>query len=102
MANHKELSIAFIGGATEGISAGEGNLKIKNNQLFHYFTPILERWNNKYILNVTRYSLVTGRLQKQLKELIPEEQLVIVKGVSEGYKGSLVDYVMDKKGELEA
>lgn len=93
MATFKDVAEQFLNGAVEGSSSGQGNLKIKDDVLVHYYTPILERYGNKYILNMARYSLVTGRLQKQLKEMIPEEQLVIVKRVPEGYKGSLKDFV---------
>lgn len=44
-------------------------------------------------MNITRYSLATGKLQKQLREMVPKEQYVTVKGVREGYKGSLADYL---------
>lgn len=93
MATFKDVAEQFLNGAVEGSSSGQGNLKIKGDVLVHYHTPILERCGDKYILNVARYSLVTGRLQKQLKEMIPEDQLVIVKRVPEGYRGSLKDFV---------
>lgn len=96
MATFKELIEKFVSGEREGASAGQGNLKIKGNRLVHYYTPILERFDGKYLLNNTRYSLVTGRLQKQIREVIPEEKLVIVVKVPEGYQGSLVDFINDK------
>lgn len=98
MATFKDVIGLYFQGAAAGQSSGQGNLKIKGNVLIHYFTPIMERSGDKYILNMTRYSIVTGRLQKQLKEMVPEEQLLIVTGVSEGYKGSLRDYIKDKEG----
>ena len=98
MATFKDVTEQFLDGAIEGTSSGQGNLKIKGDVLVHYFTPILERYGKKYILNVTRYSLITGKLQKQLKEMIPEEQLIIVKRVPEGYKSSLKDFI---KGAVE-
>lgn len=70
-----------------------GTLRIKGDQLIHYYTPIAERCDGKIIVNITRYSLVTGRLQKQLKELVPEELYVPVRGVREAYKGSLSDFL---------
>ena len=99
MANFKEVSESFLAGATEGISSGQGNLKIKGDLLIHYYNPILERYNDKYILNMTRYSLVTGRLQKQLKELIADDQLLTVTHVPEGYKKSLQDFIVKSGGE---
>lgn len=96
MATFRELIEKFVSGEKEGTSSGQGNLKIKGNRLVHYYTPILERFGGKYILNNTRYSLVTGRLQKQIREVISEEKLVIVIKVPEGYRGSLVDFINDK------
>lgn len=93
MANFKEVIQDFIEGSTEGASAGQGNLKIKNNTLIHYFTPILERYGDKYILNYSRYSIVTGRVQKQIKELLPEDKIIQITKIPEGYKGSLSDFV---------
>lgn len=68
-------------------------LKIQGDQLIHYWTPIAERRDGTIIVNITRYSLATGKLQKQLREMVPKEQYVTVKGVREGYKGSLADYL---------
>ena len=93
--NFKEVVTLFAEGATEGQSSGQGNLKIKGDVLVHYFTPILERYNNGYILNFSRYSIVTVRLQKQIKEIIPEELIIQVTRVPEGYKGSLKDFVKE-------
>ena len=94
MASFKDVVQMFIEGATEGTSSGQGNLKIKGDVLKHYYTPILERYSkDKYILNNSRYSIVTGRLQKQIKEMLPEEQIIQVTRVPEGYKGSLSDFV---------
>ena len=93
--NFKEVIAQFVDGATEGQSSGQGNLRIKGDVLIHYFTPILERHKDGYILNYSRYSIVTGRLQKQIKEIIPEEQIIQVKRVPEGYKGSLKDFIKE-------
>lgn len=88
----KELIANFLEGSTEGNSA-TGTLKIRGDQLIHYYTPIMERDNDKMIINVSRYSLVTGRLQKQILEIVPEDIRVIVKRVPENYKGSLKDFI---------
>lgn len=96
MATFKDVINQFVEGATEGQSSGQGNLKIKGDILIHYFTPILERYNEKYILNYGRYSIVTGRLQKQIKETIPEEKLIQITRVPEGYKGSLKDFIKEQ------
>ena len=94
--NFAQLIDSFLSGMTEDDPAAissTGTLRIKGEQLIHYFTPIAERWNGKIIVNTSRYSLVTGRLQKQLKELIPEDLYIPVRGVREAYKGSLSDFL---------
>ena len=91
-----QLIKSFIDGmldSEEGAISTTMTLRIKGDQLIHYRTPIAERYNGKIIVNVTRYSLATGKLQKQLKELVPENQYMTVKGIREGYKGSLVDFM---------
>lgn len=94
--NFEQLIKSFMSGMPdsdpEAISS-TGTLKIKGDQLIHYYTPIAERSEGKIIVNISRYSLVTGRLQKQLKELVPEDQYVPVRGVREAYKGSLKDFL---------
>ncbi|HBL81975.1 MAG TPA: hypothetical protein DD391_05150 [Clostridiales bacterium] len=71
----QQLIDSFLSGETEGVSGSQSNpgtLKISGNQLIHYSTPIAERYNDKIIFNVSRYSLQTGQLQKELKASIPE------------------------------
>lgn len=87
---------SFISGmldTDEGAVSTTKTLKIQGDQLIHYWTPIAERRDGKIIVNISRYSLATGKLQKQLKELVPEEKYVTVKDVREGYKGSLTDFL---------
>lgn len=79
-----------------------GNGHVRNNQYIHYWTPILERYGEKYILNNSRYSLVTGQLQKRMKAAIPEDKLIIVKGVTENYKGSLRDFLKKEDKNADA
>lgn len=83
----------FLEGAREGASSGAGNLKIRENCLIHYRTVISERYDDKFILNVTRYSIATGRIQKMLRENIPEVQLLTAHKVPEGTNSSLVPYI---------
>ena len=89
-----ELIRLFIQDNLQEGNAGNGH--VKNNQYVHFWTPIMERYGDKIILNQTRYSLVTGRLQKQMKELIPADKIIVVSKVPEGYKGSLVDFLSKK------
>ncbi len=73
----ERLINSFMEGMSDDDTAAKsstGTLKIHGDQLIHYWTPIAERTEDKIIVNVTRYSLATGKLQKQLKELVPEEK----------------------------
>lgn len=96
----EQLINSFMDGmndSDEAARSSTGTLKIQGEQLIHYWTPIAERFEDKIIVNVTRYSLATGKLQKQLKELVPDNKYITVRGVQEGYKGSLVDFLLKEK-----
>ena len=91
----EKVILNFIDGLSEGEEGSVSSSKtvtIHGNQLFHYNTPIIERCDGNFILNVSRYSLVTGQLQKKIKSFLPEGYQ-IVKGVKADYKGSLLDFV---------
>ena len=91
----QQLIEMFIDGETSAVSGtpkNPGTLKIEGNQLIHYSTPILERYNDKYILNISRYSIQTGQVQKKIKATIPEEKLLQVKKIPSGKKLFLKDY----------
>ena len=96
--NFNQLIEMLLNGETEGISA-TGTLKLKGNLLIHYQTTIAERWNNKFIINFTRYSLPTGQLQKKLRTIIPDELQIIVGRVPINYGGSLVEYTKDENSK---
>lgn len=83
----------FLDGAVEGRSGAGGNLIIKGDQLIHYQTVIAERCEEKIILNYTRYSMVTGKIQKALKEKVPEDKLIMVGRITINYNGLLKDKV---------
>ena len=92
----KQLIQQFIDGAVDGVSgtaSNKGNLRIDHNRLIHYNTPILERYGEKYILNITRYSIQTGQLQKKIKEMIPEAERVDVKRVPADTSESLSAFI---------
>ena len=89
----EQLIDEFLSGAEEGACAGGKNLKIKGNKLIHYQTVIAQRHGNKFVINITRYSLVTGRLQKILCQKVPEDKQIVVKRVKEGFQGNLEDYL---------
>lgn len=97
----EQLIDEFLNGATGGVCGGSGNLKIKGDKLVHYQTAIAERYGEKIIINVTRYSLVTGRLQKMLNQKVAEEKQIIARRVKEGHSGMLVDFT-DLKNSDEA
>lgn len=83
----------FINGATEGVSGGSGNLIIQGDKLIHYSTIIAERYGEKFIFNITRYSLVTGRIQKMLKEAVDDAFVIKVRGISEGTRDTLKKFI---------
>ena len=91
----------FLGGATEGRSGAGGNFIIKGDRLIHYQTTIAERYGEKIILNYTRYSLVTGKIQKAIKELVPEDKLISIGRVAINYDKSLVDKVKESEVEMQ-
>ena len=70
-----------------------GNVSIKDGIFYHYWTPMIVRYNNLFILNVSNYSDVTRFLQRKIKSVIPQEMIVEVKSVPEGYKGRLQDFL---------
>lgn len=84
-----ELVEAFLKGATEGDA---NSLHVVGDQLIHYNTPIAERWDRKVILNYTRYSLATGKVQKMVTNRVPADKLVFVKGIEAETKGSLARF----------
>lgn len=93
----EQLIDEFLGGAVEGVCSGSGNLKIKGNKLIHYQTAISERVGDKVIINMTRYSLVTGRLQKLLCQKVESENQLIARRVKEGYNGALSEFVVPQE-----
>ena len=85
----------FIAGIKEGEGGSVSSTKtvrIKGDQLIHYSTPIIERDEGGFILNITRYSLATGQLQKRMKDMLPEGYRT-VKRVPRDYYGSLKDFL---------
>lgn len=100
----RELTIMFLNGATSGragTKTNPGNLRIAGDQLIHYETPILERYKDGYLLNRSRYSIQTGRLQKMLlRELLIGEKVINVVRVEMNHSGSLLDYAHDRTFHL--
>ena len=92
---------SFLSGEKEGRSSAGGNLYIKGDRLIHYQTTIAERYGEKIILNYTRYSLVTGKIQKAIKEMVPEEKLISIGRITINYDKSLVDKVKESGVETQ-
>lgn len=89
---YRELVDMFLDGATEGVSGGKShnqNLKIVDDLLIHYETVIAERKDDFIYINNTHYSLQSSKLQKMLREIIPDENRKLVYGVEKGYGGKL-------------
>ena len=89
----KDIVQSFVNGATEGRCGGAGNLVILGDKLIHYQTIISERVDDKYIINMTRYSIVTGRVQKEIENAVPQNNRLVVNRVPEGYRGSLKEFL---------
>lgn len=89
----QQLVERFLKGDTTGVSSGIGNLKIKNDQLIHYSTVIAERYKDKVLVNISRYSLQTGKLQKILRESISFKKLVEVRRVPKNYTNTLANFI---------
>lgn len=93
--NFQTILDSFLNGETSGragTKTAPGNLSIQGNQLFHYTTPIMERYNDSFIVNLTRYSLQTGRVQKMIKETLKGQSYFSVLKVPIEYTGSLRDF----------
>lgn len=98
--NFQTLIDMFISGETTGragTKTNPGNLAIQNNQLIHYSTPIMERSNNGFIVNLSQYSIQTGRVQKMLKESLKGVHYYWVLKVPRDYKGSLQDFDLNEE-----
>lgn len=87
-----ENFIAGVKEGEEGSISSSYTVKIIGNQLFHYSTPIIERYRNNFILNISRYSTVTEQLQKRIKNMLPRGYKT-VDHVVKDYQGSLKDYL---------
>ena len=92
-----QLIAQFLDGVNEGYTgpkSNPGNLKIRDGKLIHYSTVIAERCENgKFIVNLSRYSIQTGNVQKQLKAALEGVDYYVVKGVPIDYKGALIDFI---------
>lgn len=86
----QELVEAFINGETTGTAK---SLSIDGMQLIHYNTAVAERMGEKIILNYTRHSLATGKVQKMITDAVNPSRLVYVSSVPSDTRCSLVTYL---------
>lgn len=89
--NQTDFIREYVNNNTDNIE--NGNVSIKDGIFYHYWTPMIEKLDGKYIVNVSKYSDVTRFLQRKIKSIIPAEQIIEVKGIPEGYKGRLKDFL---------
>jgi hypothetical protein len=87
-----ELVKAWLEGTNEG---KVGSVSVDGDRLVHYSTVIAERHGEKVILNYTRYSLASGKVQKMVTDAVPREDIIFVSGIDAGYKGSLTAVLAD-------
>lgn len=76
----------------------ELSLHIRGNQLIHYNTAILERYESSYVLNYTRYSLATGKVQKMITDTVDPGDLIYVSGVPSDTRSTLIDFLSPEDG----
>lgn len=67
--NQTDLIKEVVNGATEG---QVGDAKIIGGRLYHFDTPIIERYKKQFIFNESRYTDVTRFLQNKILAVIPE------------------------------
>ena len=91
-----ELVAAFLAGETTGVAK---SLSIDDERLVHYNTVIAERYGDKIILNYTRYSLASGKVQKMLTDAVDASRLIYVSDVPSDTRSSLVDFLPEGVGE---
>lgn len=99
--NFQDIINLFLNGETSGRAGSKsapGNLGIQGDQLLHYTTPIMERSEKGIIVNLSQYSIQTGRVQKMIKETLGDKDYMIVRRVPRDYKGSLQDFLVSKEG----
>ena len=90
-----DLVKAFVDGAIEGDAL---SLHIRGDQLVHYNTAILERHEDNFILNYTRYSLATGKVQKMITDTIDGGLLIYVSVVPSDTRSTLADFLKPEDG----
>lgn len=96
----KDIIDMFLKGERSGRAGSKsspGNLVIHGDQLFHYTTPIMERVDNQLIVNLSQYSIETGRVQKLIKQILSGNHYLVVRKVPRDYEGSLTDFPVNEE-----
>ena len=86
---NKEVISKFVNFAE---SAATANVTSTGDKLFHYYTCIAQRHEGKIILNVTRYSMTTSKLQGHVRWELSGYDVIEVTGVPLGTR-DLVPYI---------
>lgn len=89
--NQTELIKEFVENKATSGEAGEA--KIIGDQFIHFSTPIIERYNGKFILNTSNYSDITRFLVRKIRSIIPEDKIIEVNKITMNHSGSLKEFL---------
>jgi hypothetical protein len=70
--SNKEVIKSFIQGKSTKSSNGNLWVSCDGKRLFNYYTCIAQRTENGYVLNSTKYSNTTSRIQYYLRNMLPK------------------------------
>ena len=73
-------------------SAATANVRSTGDKLFNYETCIAQRHEGKYLLNVTRYSITTSKIQCYVRRELSDHDVIEVTSVPRGTR-NLVPYI---------
>ena len=73
-------------------SAATANVRSTGDKLFNYTTCIAQRHEGKVIVNVTRYSVTTSKIQNYLRAELSNKVVIKVTSVPMGTR-NLVPYI---------
>ena len=89
---NKEVISKFVNFAE---SAATANVRSTGDKLFNYYTCIAQRHEGKIIVNVTRYSATTSKIQNYLRRELSGYDVIEVTSVPRG-TCDLVPYIKQK------
>ena len=73
-------------------SAATANVRSTGDKLFNYYTCIAQRHGGKIIVNVTRYSATTSKMQCYVRRELSDHDVIEVTSVPRGTR-NLVPYI---------